>query len=53
MNYMGHPEKNISETELSAMLATWAKWDLKRQIVGVVMLSVYIYAYRKTASVIS
>jgi len=53
MNYMGHPEKNISETELSAMLATWAKWDLIRQIVGVVMLSVYIYAYRKNGSVIS
>ena len=47
LTYMGHPEHQISDQELSPMLMTWIKLDAIRQSVGVIPLALYLYAYGK------
>ena len=47
LTYMGHPQNNVSDQELSSMLNTWAKWDFVRQVIGLVPLSIFIYTYSK------
>lgn len=52
LTYMGHPETNIPEQELKTMLSTWVKWDFVRQVVGLVMLFLFIYCYGKNETVV-
>ena len=47
LTYMGHPNNNISDQQLVTMLDTWAKWDYVRQIVGLVVLFIFIQSYGK------
>jgi len=47
LTYMGHPENNISDQELSAMLNIWARWDFIRQVVGLIPFTIFIYCYGK------
>jgi len=49
LTHMGHPQ-NISDGELDAQLQTWARWDLVRQIVGLIPLSIFIYMYGKSSA---
>lgn len=53
LTHMGHPQNNISDTELSSMLHTWAKWDVVRQVIGLIPLSLFIYTYSKMGLVVS
>jgi hypothetical protein len=43
---MGHPQ-NVSDEQLKAMLNTWAKWDIVRQVIGNIALTIFIYTYYK------
>ena len=45
LTYMGHPENTISDNELKTMLNTWAKWDILRQVVGLIPFTIFIYCY--------
>jgi hypothetical protein len=47
LTYMGHPEVNISEQELKAMLNSWIKWDSVRQVIGLISFFLFIYCYGK------
>lgn len=47
LTHMGHPQNGISDAELTAQLHTWAKWDLIRQLVGLIPLSIFIHTYSK------
>jgi hypothetical protein len=47
LTHMGHPQNNISDQQLAAMLNTWAKWDVVRQIVGLIFFAIFIYCYGK------
>ncbi|HMU09453.1 MAG TPA: hypothetical protein PKC54_05560 [Ferruginibacter sp.] len=49
LTYMGHPDMNIPEQELKAMLNTWMRRDLIRQVFGLVSLFLFIYCYGKVA----
>jgi hypothetical protein len=51
LTYMGHPQNNLSDQELAAMLNTWAKWDLARQIIGLITAAIFIYAYSKAGAI--
>ena len=53
LTHMGHPQSNLSDSELSSMLHTWAKWDLVRQVTGLIPLSIFIYTYSKMELVTS
>jgi hypothetical protein len=48
---MGHPQANLSDQQLASKLNTWAKWDVVRQVIGLVTLSIFIYTYSKIGSV--
>lgn len=48
---MGHPEKNISVTDLTEQLNTWALWDMIRQVIGVITLGIFLYIYGKSAQI--
>ncbi|MBD0332954.1 MAG: hypothetical protein ICV66_09875 [Chitinophagaceae bacterium] len=43
--YMGRPNATITNTALAQKLAVWAKWDLVRQIIGLIPLFLFIYSY--------
>jgi hypothetical protein len=45
LTYMGHPQDNLSDQELTSKLNTWARWDVARQIVGLIFLGIFIYSY--------
>jgi hypothetical protein len=45
LTYMGHPRDNLSDQELTSKLNTWARWDVARQIVGLIFLGIFIYSY--------
>ncbi|MBB1284254.1 hypothetical protein HRH25_07715 [Flavisolibacter sp. BT320] len=51
LTYMGHPQKGLSDGELSAMLTVWAKWDLIRQSIGLIPMAIFIYTYYKLGTV--
>jgi hypothetical protein len=45
LTHMGHPQGGLSDAQLSGMLETWAKWDLIRQVGGLIPYSIFIYTY--------
>lgn len=51
LTHMGHPQNNLSDSELAAMLRTWAKWDFVRQLFGLIPMSIFLYSYSKIALV--
>lgn len=53
LTYMGHPQNNLSDQELSSMLNTWARWDIVRQAIGFITMIIFIYSYRQAAVITS
>jgi len=51
LTYMGNTQNNITDQELIAKLNGWARWDLVRQLAGLIPLSIFIYFYGKTGTV--
>ena len=47
LTHMGHPQNNVTDSELAAMLHTWAKWDRVRQVFGLIPLAIFLYTYSK------
>ena len=45
LTHMGHPQNHISDQELSSQIGTWAKWDVVRQLIGLLALSLFLYTY--------
>ena len=45
LTYMGNQHNNLTDQELTSRLHIWAKWDLIRQIVGLIPLAIFIYCY--------
>ena len=45
LNNMGKVDSSISDQQLLSMIQTWTKWDLIRQIFGLIPLAIFIYCY--------
>ncbi|GAA4341397.1 hypothetical protein [Flaviaesturariibacter amylovorans] len=51
LTHMGHPQTQLSDGELASMLHTWARWDLVRQLTGLIPFGIFIYTYHRIGAV--